>query len=113
MKKKLKSFLNGIRIKLIRMLGGIEDSHIPMTEYSIMRTRMEHLRHRLVLTMEEAAFVSPDYIRSRMVHEIAKNIVGRVRIRKSAGLEPRDLVEIYEIDLWVSFDPPMGTRVEV
>lgn len=113
MKKKLKSFLNGIRIKLIRMLGGIENSHITATEYRIMRTNMEHLRQRLVLSREEAAYASPDHIRSRMVYDMAKNIVGRVQIRRSAEIGYRDQVEIYEIDLWVSFEPPMGNRVEV
>lgn len=76
---------------MIRKLGGVENTAIPKTEYRIMRTSMEHLRQRLV-------------------HELADKIAGRVRIQKSGDDHYGDVV-VYEMELWVAFDPPVPTRV--
>ena len=95
---------------LIRKLGGVENTAIPKTEYRIMRTSMEHLRQRLVFTREESEYITPDFIRARLVHELADKIAGRVRIQKSGDDHYGDVV-IYEMELWVAFDPPVPTRV--
>lgn len=95
---------------MIRKLGGVENTAIPKTEYRIMRTSMEHLRQRLVFSREESEYITPEFIQARLVHELADQIAGRVRFQKVGDDHYGDVV-VYEMELWVAFDPPVPTRV--
>lgn len=98
---------------LIRKLGGYVEPQIVRTEYRHVRSDLEHLRHKLIFSREESSYVSPEYIRGRMVNDLAKHIVGKVNIKRSDE-ETNYLGEvvIYEADLWVCFDPPVPTMVD-
>lgn len=108
MRKKMSPF----RKWLIRKLGGVENTATPTTEYRIMRTSMEHLRQRLVFTREESEYITPDFIQAKLVHELADQIAGRV-IFKKVGYDHYGDCVVYEMELWVAFDPPVPTRVDV
>lgn len=106
MRKKMSPF----RKWLIRKLGGVENTAIPTTEYSIKRTSVEHLRQRLIFSREESEYITPEFIQARLLHELADHIAGRVRFQKVGGDHYGDVV-VYEMELWVAFDPPVPTRV--